>query len=442
MDKSPEIVITGLGVVSSIGLGVETFWKSLSDGVSGLLPYDGYCCEELLAAGVPNPYTGAVKELDKKRIRPRKSIKVMARDIQIGVASADYAWESAQLNEKPVAPERQGIVYGAMMLMVDLEEIIPLYKGATKENGEFDQSLFGNKMEAMYPLWMLKYLPNMTACHIGVANDLRGPSNTLVCGDTGGVCAVIEAMRTIRRGAADVMYAGGCNSSVVPQASTHYEMFPVTNEKSDEKRAYMPFDINRSGLVFGECAGTVVLETRESAEKRGVSVYGTVLGYGEATEAVWNPGMDFAPQKEDVKIQVEKFTGSCIENAIRLALERAEVKPEDLAFVMANGLGSKFHDQKEAEAIEKTIGSDVPVTCVNSATGYGFAGSSAISVVAASTALHKGVVPAIVNSSEPDPACPVKLVMGQPITIPESKKAAIVISYNYYGQAVALVIGK
>lgn len=442
MDKSPEIVITGLGVVSSIGSGIDAFWTSLLNGVSGVMPYDGHSCEELLEAGLSNPYTGAVKDLDKKRIRPRKSIKVMARDIQVGVASADYAWESAQLNEKPVEPERQGIVYGAMMLMADLEEIIPLYKGAMKEDGEFDESLFGNKMEAMYPLWMLKYLPNMTACHIGVANDLRGPSNTLVCGDTGGICAVIEATRAIRRGAADVMYTGGCNASSMPQTSSHYSMFPISCEKTDEKRAYMPFDVNRSGLVLGECAGTTVLETRESAEKRGVTVYGTVLGYGEATEAVWNPGMDFAPQKEDVKIQVEKFTGKCIENAIRIALERAEVKPEDLAFVMAHGLGSKFHDQKEAEAIAKTVGSDVPVTCVSSATGYAFAGSSAVSVVASVAALYHGTIPAIANSSEADPACPVKLVMGQPVAIPEDKKVALVISYNYYGQATALVIGK
>lgn len=442
MDKSPEIVITGLGVVSSIGSGIDAFWTSLLAGTSGILPYDGYTCDELVEAGVPNPFTGAVKDLDKKRIRPRKSIKVMARDIQLGVASADYAWENAQLNEKTVDPERQGIVYGAMMLMADLEEIIPLYKGATTSDGKFDASLFGNNMDAMYPLWMLKYLPNMTACHIGVANDLRGPSNTLVVGDTGGIGAVIEATRVIRRGAADVMYAGGCNSSAVPQASTHYKMFPVTQEKENVKNAYIPFDVNRSGMVVGECAGTTVLETRDSAEKRGVSIYGKVLGYGEATEAVWNPTLDFAPQKEDVTIQTEKFTGKCIENAIRIALERAEVKPEELAFVMANGLGSKFHDQMEAEAIAKVVGNEVPVTCVSSATGYAFAGSSAVSVVAAVVALHNGTIPAIVNSTNADPACPVKLVMGQSVAIPEDKKATLVISYNYYGQAAALVIGK
>lgn len=439
MDKSPEIVITGLGVVSSIGSGIDAFWNSLMEGACGISPIDNYTQEELLATGLPTALTGAVKDLDKKRIRPRKSIKVMARDIQLGVASSDYAWENAQLNVKPVDPERQGIVFGALMIMAEVDEVTPLYQGAIGQDGSFDPSLFGNKMDVMYPLWMLKYLPNMTACHIGVANDLRGPSNTLVVGDIGGVSAVTEATRVLKRGVADVMLAGGCNASSMPQIPLHFNMYPISN-LSDPKRAYRPFDEERSGLILGECAGCTILETRDSAEKRGVEIYGKILGYGEATEAVWNPGMDFAPQQENVQIKTEKFSGKCIENALRIALERAEVKAEDLAFVMAEGLGSPYHDRKEAEAIAAVVGSDVPVTCVNSATGYAFAGSSAASVVAATMALRKGMIPAIANSAKPATDCPVKLVLGAPT--PTDKKAAVIIAYNYYGQASVLVIGK
>ncbi len=442
MEKSPEIVITGLGVASSIGSGIETFWNSLMNGACGVAPFEDFDTKDLLDAGLNNPFVGAIKELDKKRIRPRKSIKVMARDIQVGVAAADYAWEDAQLNEKPIDPERQGIVYGAMMPLADPSEIVPLYEGAMDEQRNFVPSLFGNKMDAMYPLWMLKYLPNMTACHIGVANDLRGPSNTLVVGDMGGVSAVIEAIRAIERGAADLMYAGGCNASTMPQNQTHFQMFPETTETSDITKAYRPYDVNRDGMVVGECGGTLILETRESAESRDVSIYGKILGYGEAAEAVWNSGTDFAPQQEEVKINVEKFTGKCISNAIKLAMERSGLKPEDLAFVMAHGLGSKFHDQKEAEAIAAVLGSDVPVTCVNSATGYAFSGSSAVSVVAAVKALKENTIPAIVNCAEPDPALPVNLVTGSPKPIEAGKKAALVVAYNYYGQAAALVVSK
>ncbi|MBQ9455343.1 MAG: beta-ketoacyl synthase N-terminal-like domain-containing protein [Thermoguttaceae bacterium] len=442
MENSPEIVITGLGVASSIGSGVETFWNALMNGACGITLFADWDNAELLAAGLNNPFTGSIKELDKKRIRPRKSIKVMARDIQVGVAAADYAWEDAQLNEKPVDPERQGIVYGAMMPLADLSEIVPLYKGAMDEEQKFVPSRFGNNMDAMYPLWMLKYLPNMTACHIGVANDLRGPSNTLVVGDMGGVAAIIEAIRAIDRGAADLMYTGGCNSSTMPQNQSHFQMFPETFEKSDVTKAYRPFDVNRDGMVLGECGGSVIIETRESAEKRGVPVYGKVLGYGETAEAVWNSGLDFAPQQEEVKINVEKFTGKCIFNAIKLAMERSGLKSEDLAFVMAQGLASKFHDQKETEAIAAAVGSDIPVTCVNSATGYAFCGSSAVSVVAAVEALKQNTIPAIVNCAEPDPALPVDLVTGSPRSIEAGKKAALVVSYNYYGQAAALVVSK
>ncbi|MBE6428010.1 MAG: hypothetical protein E7028_05405 [Planctomycetaceae bacterium] len=439
MDKSPEIVITGLGVVSSIGSGTEAFWNSLMEGACGLSAFDNCAQEDLLSAGLPTSLTGAVKELDKKRIRPRKSIKVMARDIQLGVASSDYAWEDAQLNEKPVDPERQGIVFGALMIMADVEEITPLYSGAMKEDGSFDPSLFGNNMDAMYPLWMLKYLPNMTACHIGVANDLRGPSNTLVVGDIGGVSAVAEAVRVLKRGAADLMFTGGCNASSMPQTTTHFNMYPISNS-SDPKLAYRPFDEERGGLILGECAGCAILETRESAEKRGVEIYGKILGYGETSEAVWNSGTDFAPQQEDVQINVEKFSGKSIENALKIAMERAGIKAEDLAFVMAEGLASQYHDRKEAEAIAAVVGSEVPVTCVNSATGYAFAGSSAVSVVTAVLALHKGMIPAIANSTKPAADCPVKLVLGAPL--PTDKKAAAVIAFNYYGQASVLIIGR
>lgn len=440
MNKTPEIVITGLGIVSSIGSGIESFWNSLIEGTCGIAPFEGYTREELLDAGVTVPLVGTVRELDKKRIRPRKSIKVMARDIQVGVAASDYAWEDAQLNEKPVDPERQGIVCGAVMPMADLPEIVPLYQGAIREDGSFDESLFGNKMDSMYPLWMLKYLPNMTACHIGVANDLRGPSNTIVCGDLGGVSAVIEAMRAIERGAADLMFTGGCNSSVMPQATSHFSMFPLSEHTEDPKRAYCPFDENRSGLVLGEGGGFAIIETRESAEKRDVPVYGRVLGYGETSESVWNSGTNFAPQPEDVRIDVQKFTGKSIVNAIQLAMSRAGVKPEELAFVMAHGLGSRFHDRIEAEAIAKAVGSDVPVTCISGATGYAFAGSSAMAVAASAAALHHGMIPAIVGCSSPAADCPVNLVAGAPLAT--DKKFALVIAYNYYGQAAALVIGK
>ena len=121
-------------------------------------------------------------------------------------------------------------------------------------------------------------------------------------------------------------------------------------------------------------------------------------------------------------------------------MERAGIKAEDLAFVMAEGLASKYHDRKEAEAIAAVVGSEVPVTCVNSATGYAFAGSSAVSVVTAVLALHKGMIPAIANSTKPAADCPVKLVLGAPL--PTDKKAAAVIAFNYYGQASVLIIGR
>ncbi|MDO4575779.1 MAG: beta-ketoacyl synthase N-terminal-like domain-containing protein [Planctomycetia bacterium] len=442
MDNAKDIVITGLGIVSSIGSGLDTYWDALLAGQSGAGISSHYTLDDVRQiARLPYPMVAEVKELETKRIKPRKNIKVMARDIQLGFVAADYAREHCQLEAKPVDPDRQGIVYGAMMIIVDVSELGELYMGAVDENGVYHPSQFGNAMGSMYPLWMLKYLPNMTACHIGIAFDLRGPSNTVVCGETGGVSAILEACRVLRRGYTDLMFAGGCACCTTPSAWTRYDFCQLSSQFDHPQTAFRPFDAKRDGVVFGEGAGCSVIETRESAQRRGVPIYAKILGCAETAEHVWNAATDFTPQPEEVKIDRKKFTGDSLRNAVRLAVERSGLKPEDFAFVMASGNATIQGDAAEARAIREVLG-DVPVTAISGATGYAMSGTSAIAIATTALALDKGVIPAVVNCDEVAADCPINVVTGSPREIPADKKAALVLSYNFYGQAAALVLAK
>lgn len=445
MKNVSEVVITGMGVVSPIGTGLEVFWESLMARRGGLRLSEAYeVADSQRLPGLPPPLTAIVPDFTTDRIKQykdaRRNLKVMTRDIQLGFVASDFAREAAMLAEKPVNPERQGVLYGAMMITVVLDELVDLFRQSLDETGNFDIIKLGDGFNLVYPLWMLKYLPNMTACHIGITYDLRGPSNTLVNGETASIAALLEATRVIRRGQADVMYAGGTSCCTSPASWKRYEVYGLSQNFANPAGAVRPFDTHRDGIVFGEGAATCVLESRESAAARGANIFGKILGWGESAEKTWNhPAGGIAPQEAPVAIEPEKFTGACIENAIRRAVETAGVAKSDLAFVMACGCGSVHGDRVEAEAIQRVLG-DIPVTAIKGYTGHAMAGSGMTEVVAAVMALEKGVIPPVLNCDAQDAACPVNLVTEDGRST-GGKKAALVVNYNFYGQASAVVIG-
>ncbi len=212
MPPSQEIVVTGVGVVSPIGIGKESFWTALCEGRSGVrrLPY-------FADPTLPPPFGGAVADFDAKQyVRPRKSLKVMSRDIQLAFAAADMACVDARLRDEPLDPERLGVVLGADMMPCDLDELLGTYRSCMVD-GRFEFSRWGRAFPGeLFPLWMLKYLPNMPACHIGIAQDARGPNNTVTLGEVSTLSAIGEAARVLQRGQADVMVAGGVGARIQP----------------------------------------------------------------------------------------------------------------------------------------------------------------------------------------------------------------------------------
>lgn len=415
-----EVVITGVGIVSPIGIGRAAFWSSLiarSSGIRRLNAFD--------VAGTGFPFGGEVPDFDPKDyVKPRKSLKVMSREIQFGVVAASQAMCDAGLDAGAADPERLGVVFGADMMHCDLGEVANAYRRCTAE-GRFDLRLWGRcAMDEIYPLWMLKYLPNMPACHIAIAHDARGPNNSHSLGEASSLTAIAEAARIIERGAADVMIAGGASSRIHPILWARSPLLPISRREDDPTKVLRPFEAHRDGFVNGEGAGALILENRRHAEARGAKILARVAGSGGSFE----PGSNGKPVR-----------GDATRRAILAALCRAGLAPSELGHVNAHGLSTVVDDRAEAAAISELLG-EVPVTAPKSFFGNLGAGTGAVELAASVLALEAGEVPVTLNYEQADPACPVNVVHEQPLT--DRPPTALVMNQSLMGQSVAMVIVK
>jgi 3-oxoacyl-[acyl-carrier-protein] synthase II len=418
MVPTREIVITGVGVVSPIGIGNGPFWASLAAGRSGVRPVTRFD-----AASLPCPFGGEVADFDpKRRVRPRKSLKVMCRDIQLAFAAADLAAADAGFGLHRPDPERLGVVFGAELMPCEPPEMTGAFRQCMVD-GTFDFDRWGEAaMAEMYPLWMLKYLPNMPACHVGIAQDARGPNNSLTLGEVSSLAAIQEAVRVLQRGHADVMIAGGTSSRIHPTIFVRSQALQVSRRAGDPAAASRPFDADRDGLVNGEGAGVFILETRRHAEARAARIRARVLGLA----ATFEPHGNGRPCE-----------GSGIASAITLALGDAGLAPRELGHVNAHGMSTTDDDRIEARAIRRTLG-DVPVTAPKSFFGYLGAGGGAVETAVSVLAFEHGLVPATLNYERPDPACPVNVISGRPL--PLDKPTALILNHAQTGQAAAILL--
>jgi len=414
-----EVVITGLGVVCPLGVGREAFWRALDAGQSGIdwLP-------QTRGTELPFHFAGLIKDFDPKQfIQPRKSIKVMCREIQVAYACASLAVEDAGLPKLATEPDRMGIVLGSELFYGELEELADVYRHC-RENGEFDPDRWGDyAFKDLFPLWMLKYLPNMAACHLSIVHDARGPNNSIVQGGASSLLAMMEATMAIQRGHADVMISGGSGSSAELTGLAFRGWEQHSQWPGEPAGSSRPFDAGRCGLVMGEGAASFVLEERGHAERRGAKILARVAGFASRYDP---PGGWNVPR-----------SGQAIRNSIQSALANAGLKPADLGHVNAHGDSSVRGDQVEAQAIRDLLG-DVPVTAIKSYFGDLGAGSGAIELAASVLGLAEGRVPRTLNYERPDPACPVNVIHGSPL--PVDKKVVLKLNQSLTGQAVAMVI--
>jgi 3-oxoacyl-[acyl-carrier-protein] synthase II len=365
-----------------------------------------------------------VKDFDPKQfVQPRKTIKVMCPEIQSAFAAASMAMELSKLAKGDVDPERMGVVLGSEMLFGELEDMVEVFRHCMP-NGEFDFGMWGEfAFKDLFPLWMLKYLPNMAACHISIAYDARGPNNSIVEGGVSSLLAVNEAAAAIQRGHADIMLAGGSGSIARFSCIPFRGWNQLSKWDGEPAGASRPFEARRSGIVLGEGAGALLLEAREHAEQRGAKILARIAGYSSRFEP---PGQPWASR-----------TGRGITQSIEAALAAAKMRPTDIGHVNAHGESSIEQDRLEAQAIRAALG-NVPVIALKSNFGDLGAGSGAVELIGSVLALNHGRLPPTLNYDEADPACPVNVVHGS--AWPIEKPAALALNQSTTGQCAAMVI--
>jgi 3-oxoacyl-[acyl-carrier-protein] synthase II len=413
-----DVVITGLGIVCPIGVGAEATWASIESRRSGVR-----ATPEMVAAGLPIPIAGDVADFDPKEfVKPRKSLKIMSRETQLGFAAAEMAWADARLDDAQLDPDRLGVTSGSNMFCPELPELAAACHATDSGGGKFDFSRWGNDgLREVFPLWLLKYLPNMAPAHVSIARDARGPSNSIVAGETSGLLAIIEAADVVARGHADVMLAGGASSTIGWMDLMWHAGARLSRRVEEPEKACRPFDADRDGAVGAEGAAIFVLETPEHAQQRGQRPLARIAGYGRRYEAAT---VSYKP------------SGRSIAQAIEAALQMAGAAPEDIGHVSAHGLSTELDDRIEAEAIRATLG-DAPVTAAKSFFGNIGAAGGAVELAVSLLGLQRGLVASTLNYETPDPKCPVNVVAElSPATAPTVLK----LSHRTTGQAVSLLV--
>jgi 3-oxoacyl-[acyl-carrier-protein] synthase II len=424
-----RVVITGLGLVTPLGDSPDSVWTSLAEGKGAVRRLEAF-----RVAGLPNDVAAEVRDFDlKKHALPKiskklwKSRKYMARDIQLAVAAAQLAVADADLVDGGVDPTRIGIDLGAGLISSELDELAPAIVRAFEANRAFDFQVWGRESIGMIePIWLLKYLPNMLACHISILIDCQGPSNTITEADASANLAIAEAARIINRGRADVMITGGADSKIHPLSLVRMGLLDnMSKWKGEPSHACRPFDRQRDGWVPGEGAGILILEEREHALKRGARIHGEILGGGSGCDASPAGGLD--PE------------GIGTEVAIAAALEDAGLQPSDIGHVNAHGSATRVSDLAEARALQRIFGPrGVPVTALKGYMGNLVSGCGSVELIASLIGANRGAIPAILNCDETDPEITADLVVGAPR--PSDNPTFVKTNLTPLGQAAALVI--
>ncbi len=436
-----RVVITGLGPVSAFGVGMGPLWQALVEGRSALRSIERWD-----ASGLP---TSAAAEIpadlfDVKSYVPksyRKATKVMARDIELAVGAAHEAVRDAGLVTKShegtpeggtptLPPDRVGCHIGAGLIAADIDELTSALYTARDGAGQFSFGLWGEQgMNNLTPLWLLKYLPNMLACHVTIIHDCQGPSNTITCAETSAALSIGESMRVIERGDADACLSGGAEARLHPMGVLRQifaKRLAPTPAGGDVASLVRPFDATATGGLLGEGGGILVLEALDSATRRGARPIAEIAGYAAA--------QCFCP---DTVGAVVNETGEEIAAAVANAIEQAGIAPGAIDAIVPFGSSVAALDAAEGAAIRTVFGakaSSIPFVQVMPFVGNCGAGCGALSVAIAAQCLRAQTIPARINTK------------GSPFDAnaapsrPASLKHVLVMTTSLGGQTAAIVL--
>ncbi|MGH8065821.1 MAG: beta-ketoacyl-ACP synthase II [Candidatus Entotheonellia bacterium] len=372
-----RVVMTGLGLITPLGTGMQKTWEAICKGASGIDRITTFDTSEF-----PVQMAGEVKDFNPEDFIERKEIKKMDIFIQYALGAGTMAVENARLKITEANADRVGVIVGAGIGGINT---IERYHSVLLQNGQ----------RRISPFFIPMLITNLAAGQISMRFGARGPNSCVTTACAAGTHAIGDSFKIIQRGDADAMIAGGSESAITPLTIAGFANMKALSSRNDApQKASRPFDIERDGFVLAEGAGIVVLEELELALKRGATIYAEVIGYGMTADAYHMT----APDPE----------GRGVINCMRMALRDADIAPEAVDYINAHGTSTPYNDKHETMAIKQVFGEHahrVPVSSTKSMTGHLLGAAGGIEAAFCALALSEGIIPPTINYEKPDPEC-------------------------------------
>ena len=377
-----RVVITGLGAITPIGNTVEDFWNGIKEGKCGIdeiTAFDTSDFKVKLAAEVK----GYVPEEHFER----REAKRLDRYSQYAIIAAREAWKDSGLDKEKENMERVGVVVGSGIGGIDTIE---------QEN----RKCVEKGPDRVSPMYIPMAILNMATGNVAIELGAKGESISMVTACASGTHCIGESYRMIKHGYQDVMVAGGTEASITPLSVAGFMNIKALSKSEDKNRASIPFDKERNGFVMGEGAGVLILEEYEHAIKRGAKIYAEIVGYGATSDAyhITSPAPD----------------GEGGARAMKLAMQEAQISPEEITYINAHGTSTHLNDACETMAIKTALGDDasrkVMVSSTKGHTGHLLGAAGGVEAVVCAKAIQEGFVPATINYQVPDEECDLDIV--------------------------------
>lgn len=372
-----RVVVTGIGLVTPLGIGTEQTWNALINGQSGVGPITRFD-----ASDQASQIAAEVKGFNPEDWFEKKQAKNLDAFVQYAVAAADLAWKNSGLSITDENVNRVGVITGCGM-------------GGLPTIEEYHGVLMNKGPRKITPFFIPRVIPNMPSGHISMRIGSKGPNLTQTTACAAGTHAVGEAFRHIVYGDCDVAVTGGAESVICPLAVGGFgAMKALSTRNDDPATASRPFDRDRDGFVISEGAGMLILEELESAKRRGAVIYAEVVGYGQSSDAY-----HIAAPPED---------GEGAARCMAAALRDAGMNPEDIDYINAHGTSTPLNDKCETQAIKTVFGEHaykLAVSSTKSMTGHMLGAAGGIEAAFSALTLHHGVIPPTANLRTPDPDC-------------------------------------
>ncbi len=372
-----RVVVTGLGLVTPLGIGVESSWKSALEGRSGIVPITQFDASQM-----PVRIAGEVKDFDPALYIEAKEIKKMDRFIHLAMAAATMAMEDSGLKITDENAERVGVIIGAGM-------------GGLPAIEHYHKIYLEKGYRRISPFFIPMLIINLASGNVSIKFGAKGPNSAAVTACATGSHSIGDAFRLIQRGDADAMIAGGTESVITPLGVGGFAVMKALSTRNDEpEKASRPFDAERDGFVMGEGSGVIILESMESALKRGAKIYAEIIGYGMSSDAyhITTP----APEGEGAA------------RCMKASLKDAGIEPEKVSYINAHGTSTKYGDELETAAIKTVFGEHAYKLCVSSTksmTGHLLGAAGGVEAIFSTLSIYNSIVPPTINLENPDPEC-------------------------------------